>query len=57
MCGAGIPVTVVKELLGHSSLAVTQLYARANEAAAQAAGDVFGRYLSEFDNVENETQQ
>ena len=57
MCGAGIPVTVVKELLGHSSLAVTQLYARANEAAALAAGDLFGRYLSEFDNVENETQR
>lgn len=52
MCSAGIPVTVVQDLLGHSSLAVTQLYARSNEAATRAAGELFGRYLAEFDTVE-----
>lgn len=52
MCGAGVPTIVVKDILGHSSLAVTELYARANEAAVRAAGETFSLYLAKFDTVE-----
>lgn len=52
MCGAGVPTMVVKDILGHSSLAVTELYARANEAAVLAAGETFSLFLAKFDNVE-----
>lgn len=45
MCRAGIPVHEVQMILGHSSLAVTQIYARANDEAALRAGKRFGEFL------------
>lgn len=60
MCRAGIPVHEVQMILGHSSLAVTQLYARANDEAAIRAGARFGSFLSdlipEIDTVTNEAE-
>jgi len=46
MCRSGIPVNEVQAILGHSSLAVTQLYARANDDAALRAGARFGEFLT-----------
>lgn len=46
MCRAGIPVHEVQAILGHSSLAVTQIYARANDEAALRAGKRFGEFLA-----------
>lgn len=58
MCRAGIPVHEVQAILGHSSLAVTQLYARANNEAAMRAGALFGGFLAgespELDTVTRE---
>lgn len=46
LCRAGVPVTDVQAILGHSSLAVTQIYARANDEAALRAGKRFGAFLA-----------
>lgn len=46
MCRSGIPVNEVQAILGHSSLAVTQLYARSNDDAALRAGVRFSEFLA-----------
>ncbi|MGR4010872.1 tyrosine-type recombinase/integrase [Leucobacter sp. 1207-22] len=46
MLRAGIPANDVQALMGHSSLATTQIYARADSAAAMRAGERFGAWLA-----------
>ncbi|MGO1629521.1 tyrosine-type recombinase/integrase [Microbacterium sp.] len=46
MCRAGIPAPDVQRIAGHSSLAVTQLYARGNDESALRAGERFGAFLA-----------
>ena len=61
LCRAGVPVNEVQAILGHSSLAVTQMYARANDEAALRAGVRFGAFLAgenpKIDTVEREANQ
>jgi integrase len=51
LADAGIPLTAVRDRLGHTSLATTSIYAHARRVRDKAAADAIGRALPSFDSV------
>ena len=45
LADAGIPLTAVRDRLGHTSLATTSIYAHARRVHDKAAADAIGRAL------------